>query len=270
MPLTAECFKYHLVNNHNFELDLIKNEKPNDKVYQLKHSALEHFLCINRELKNPKILAVPLKYHELEESLKSIKGITQGNISHHADYKNYWNHIGTTPYVSNGQKEPPARHYGIDDIHALDAFIRNILDHAHIPSTDPSLASLSPTEKDATIKARIGQGAYRKALIDYWNGCAVTGCTETSLLVSSHIKPWSVDEKARLNPFNGLLLSPNLDKAFDKGYISFNDDRTILISSKLSNQDCTLLGLSQSLELRKIHEKHKDYLAWHRNHKFEA
>lgn len=125
--------------------------------------------------------------------------------------------------------------------------------------------STTPTEKDAIIKARIGQGAYRRALLDYWGGCAVTGCKIEAMLVSSHIKPWSVDKEARLDPFNGLLLSPTLDRAFDQRLISFNNDGSIILSPILTETDLELLHLDAELRMRKVDERHLPYLAWHRN-----
>ena len=84
--------------------------------------------------------------------------------------------------------------------------------------------ALSKSERDAIIKARIGQGGVRQSLIEYWSSCAVTGCANTQLLRASHIKPWKVaDLKERLSLYNGLLLSPALDACFDAGYISFDD-----------------------------------------------
>ena len=51
------------------------------------------------------------------------------------------------------------------------------------------------------------------------------------LLVASHIKPWSIsDANEKLDIHNGLLMCPNHDKLFDRGYISFDDTGRILIS----------------------------------------
>lgn len=48
---------------------------------------------------------------------------------------------------------------------------------------------LGPTEKDALIKARRGQGTYRRQMLELWNGqCAVTGLAVQSALVASHAK----------------------------------------------------------------------------------
>ena len=52
-----------------------------------------------------------------------------------------------------------------------------------------------------------------------WGGrCAVTGLDLPLLLRASHIKPWrDSDNRERLDPYNGLLLSPSYDAAFDWG-----------------------------------------------------
>ena len=47
----------------------------------------------------------------------------------------------------------------------------------------------SKTEKTALVNARVGQGKYRTNLINYWEGCALTGYADVRFLVASHIKP---------------------------------------------------------------------------------
>jgi predicted restriction endonuclease len=94
--------------------------------------------------------------------------------------------------------------------------------------------NLSSSEREAVVKARIGQGIFRDRLIAYWSTCAVTGCMEESLLRASHIKPWAkASLPERLSLYNGLLLSPALDACFDSGYVSFDDEGKILISERL-------------------------------------
>ncbi len=46
---------------------------------------------------------------------------------------------------------------------------------------------IKATEKEAIIKARIGQGVFRQRLMDKYNSkCIITGIDETNLLVVSH------------------------------------------------------------------------------------
>ena len=99
---------------------------------------------------------------------------------------------------------------------------------------DSIIESLTEKERDAYIKARIGQGVFREKLINLWQGaCSVTGCEQLDILIASHIKPWSKcpTSKEATDMMNGLLLIPNLDSLFDKGFISFDNDGAILFST---------------------------------------
>lgn len=129
--------------------------------------------------------------------------------------------------------------------------------------------SLSDTEREAIIKARVGQGKFRTRLIDYWGKCAVTGCTETDLLIASHIKPWAKSSPTeRLSFYNGLLLSPTLDACFELGLISFEDNGYILLSSRLSQENAQILSINSEMRLLKVAPEHKPYLIYHRDNKY--
>ena len=89
------------------------------------------------------------------------------------------------------------------------------------------------------IKTRVNQSIFRTILLaTYNNSCCITGINNPDLLITSHIVPWSKDEKNRLNPTNGLCLNALHDKAFDKGLITVSaKDFTIKISSQLKKKD---------------------------------
>lgn len=126
----------------------------------------------------------------------------------------------------------------------------------------------SDTEKNSLIKARIGQGKFRRDLITMWQGCAVTGCKTNELLVASHIKPWHAsDNRERLDKFNGLLLMANIDRAFDAGLISFDLSGKIIISSQFVDFD--VAGLNQSMKIT-LAPEHETYMQYHRKHVFKA
>lgn len=127
-------------------------------------------------------------------------------------------------------------------------------------------ATLSETQKSQIVLARVGQGAFRKKLIKHWGKCSATGCAQVDILKASHIKPWSESSnEERLDVYNGLLLNPSLDTLFDKGYISFDDEGKILISSYVSESDLSILNCSRELKVE-ISPQHLNYLAWHRQH----
>ncbi|NOH84336.1 HNH endonuclease [Vibrio sp. 03-59-1] len=128
--------------------------------------------------------------------------------------------------------------------------------------------TLSETEKTILVNTRVGQGHFRSKLIQMWGGCAVTGYRNTQLLLASHIKPWrDSNNEERLDRFNGLLLLANLDKAFDLGFISFDDHGKVLISSYLESPD--VIGLKEDMSFN-IMPDHKPYLRYHRGELFKG
>ncbi len=128
---------------------------------------------------------------------------------------------------------------------------------------------ITVTEKEALIKSRVGQGIFRRGLIEYWHGCAVSGCQLTWMLVASHIKPWrDADNTERLDAYNGLLLLPNYDKLFDLGYISFDQKGRIMCSHLLDKYDRETIGISNDLHLARIEQEHLKYLKYHNENCF--
>ena len=119
------------------------------------------------------------------------------------------------------------------------------------------------TERRGLVNSRIGQGYYRNLVIEKWDGkCALTDFNKTKLLIASHILPWSKsNEDQKLDPENGILLSPNADALFDKHLITFNLEDGKLIS-KISDLELEKLGLSSDMSI-KVTEGMKKYLKKH-------
>ena len=119
--------------------------------------------------------------------------------------------------------------------------------------------------------ARIGQGKFRNAVITRADHkCDVTGLTKVELLVASHILPWA-DCKIgndQLDPDNGLLLTPNLDKLFDGGFISFDNDGHMLLRSRDDQEMIQSLLSHKTLHniklLNKPNERQCHFLKLHR------
>jgi hypothetical protein len=124
---------------------------------------------------------------------------------------------------------------------------------------------VTKTERKALNKARIGQGVFRTRVVDLWGSCAVTGCSLNEILVASHIVPWTLaTNKERLDPFNGLLLTPNFDKLFDQCLISFKDDGSILLSKALLPEARAALGINKKSRLRFVRLASLPFLQRHR------
>ena len=125
------------------------------------------------------------------------------------------------------------------------------------------------TEIETLIKARLGQGRFRQKLLELYPNCPLTGLDVQSLLIASHIKPWSkCNNEERLDPFNGLMLAPNIDALFDSGLITFDADGTIKISPKIDLENQKRLGISPDMKL-KIEPESQKYFEYHRNHVFQ-
>ncbi len=123
------------------------------------------------------------------------------------------------------------------------------------------------TQKVNLVNTRIGQGKFREELISYWHGrCAVTGYRKLPFLIASHIKPWAQStDQERLDPFNGILLLANLDKAFDLGFVSFKNSGRIMLSKQL--EDHETLGIHADMKVSLCRE-HQLYMEFHRDCRF--
>jgi putative restriction endonuclease len=93
-----------------------------------------------------------------------------------------------------------------------------------------------PTEISTQVSVRRGQQFFRQMILNTFDGaCCVTGIKVRELLVASHIAPWAIFPKERLNPRNGLCLSRLHDGAFDCGLITFDEAFRLVISRKLKD-----------------------------------
>ena len=129
------------------------------------------------------------------------------------------------------------------------------------------------TEAERLVVRRVGQDIFHRGLLEYWDGrCALTELDVPDLLRASHIKPWAdCDTDAeRLDVFNGLLLAPHLDAAFDSGFITIEDDGTVLLSGALPSDARSALGLDGSLKIHGLHRAHERYLPWYRSKIFRT
>jgi len=129
------------------------------------------------------------------------------------------------------------------------------------------------TEAERLVVQRVGQEIYRAALLNYWHyRCAMTGLAVPELLRASHIKPWADCETdaERLDVYNGLLLAPHFDLAFDKGFITVDDEGQVIVSPTLPDEARVLLGFDKPMRVRMLRDEHRAYLVWHREKVFRG
>ena len=133
----------------------------------------------------------------------------------------------------------------------------------------------SKTER-RTVNVRKHQNIHRNRQRRYWQDrCAVRDINfyKDKLLFASHAMPakdCGDDEEGMhdyLSQYNGFLLSPDLNEAFDKGLITFEKDGTIKISKHFANHE--LLGIKNDMRLSKITKEHEKYRKYHYDNIFK-
>jgi putative restriction endonuclease len=137
-------------------------------------------------------------------------------------------------------------------------------------------SDLQGTTKEAVVKQRVNQDVFRTMILNnYDNTCAITGINIPTMLIASHIIPWADDEENRLNPENGICLSPLYDKAFDKGFIGIDEDYRVVLSRELKEYSTREYYQQHfgSIEHKKIilpeeHKPNLSFLEYHINNIF--
>jgi putative restriction endonuclease len=134
-----------------------------------------------------------------------------------------------------------------------------------------------PLEKYLPKKVRVGQRYFRQIVLNaYGERCALTGLGIRSLLVASHIVPWSQAAKHRLDVRNGIALNALHDKAFDRGLITFDTAlrlvcapslRDLYTAEPLAQNFKAFEGRALTLPAEAAGPK-AEYLEWHRKEVF--
>jgi len=124
---------------------------------------------------------------------------------------------------------------------------------------------VSTTERDALTKARLGQGLFRQRVAEQEPICRVTGLARQEFLIASHIKPWrACDHQERLDGANGLLLSPHVDKLFDRHWISFESDGQLIWQHEAAGDALRCWGIEGANVIQPFTREQEKYLQLHR------
>ncbi len=146
-----------------------------------------------------------------------------------------------------------------------------------IINIEEEIADYVGKEREQIVKIRINQYDFRQRILASYNEkCCITGIDIPNLLVASHIIPWSVNEKERLNPRNGLCLNSLYDKAFDKGLLTITSDFRVRFSKKIMekksdsiNQEFFWQFDNKSIALPDRYLPDTNFLIWHNTNVFE-
>jgi len=128
--------------------------------------------------------------------------------------------------------------------------------------------SLVPeTERMAIVLARRGQGLFKARVQKIERVCRITGVDQVEHLRASHCKPWrDSNNEERLDGENGLLMTPNADHLFDRGFIAFDDNGDLLISPVIHQESLRRLGIDPAhpRNVGTFSHGQRQYLAFHR------
>lgn len=148
---------------------------------------------------------------------------------------------------------------------------RNLRESLGDVSQDPMeiVFPTGPSEREIKGKQRVHQLFFRQTVLSsYESTCCITGITIEECLTASHIVPWSVNEKYRTDPTNGLCLSATFDRLFDNGLMTIDADLNICLSSKLLKTVGPSFDLIYSYHMKPIISPKRflpsrEHLAWH-------
>lgn len=132
---------------------------------------------------------------------------------------------------------------------------------------------LEETEETKVLsRARKGQGKYREDILHMCPYCPITMVSDERILIASHIKPWvQSNNEEKIDPLNGFMFTPTFDYLFDRGFLSFTDDKRTKLSPFLSKMTYSKLCISDNKAFHHLPvEGRENYLEYHRTEIFQG
>lgn len=146
----------------------------------------------------------------------------------------------------------------------------NIHENSFVQQENEILSDTTLDEevRENVVKARKWQGKYRNDLLEECPYCPITLIADDRLLIASHIKPWAHSEPhEQIDPKNGFMFTPTYDFLFDRWYISFSNEKEIIISPRLSKFTCSKLNITPGKKFQQLPiEWREGYMEYHREH----
>ncbi|QWP79312.1 HNH endonuclease [Lysobacter sp. K5869] len=131
---------------------------------------------------------------------------------------------------------------------------------------------LANTVTKRVIEVRKSQALFRRRLLGVEKQCRLTGVQDLRFLRASHIKPWAacITGAERTDGHNGVLLTPQADLLFDRGWITFEDKGHLIVTGELPADVKKRLGLDlrSGRNCGTFNKQQMLYLEHHRTHIF--
>ena len=147
---------------------------------------------------------------------------------------------------------------------------RPFADFTQMASMQYAAQNYGKAKQQINTRQRKSQLQYREMLFNEYHHCPFTHIDEFRLLIASHIKPYAVStKKEQADPNNGIMLSPLYDKLFDKGFISFDENGSLMVSDWLSPQNKNRIDFNYSPDDLFLNDQRRKYLEYHREYVFK-
>ena len=142
-----------------------------------------------------------------------------------------------------------------------------ILKEENIINQIEKLKISDKNDKKRLVRQRSSQGLFRDMLFINYKKCELTIFKNSNILIASHIKPYSVCEpNEKYDPNNGILLNALLDKAFDCGLITFDNESGLTkYSHELSKDEINVIKEIINGKKLIITPERGKYLKYHLN-----
>lgn len=156
----------------------------------------------------------------------------------------------------------------IQDINIYSDFILDMLNYKQDKNNEIIMEKTEGYDVESIVTSRIGQSELRRRILNNKKKCEICNITNQNLLIISHIKPWNKSNSSEKTDENNiLLLCPNHDALFDKGFISFDKCGNLLVSDLLDDNNLIGFNIKRDIKID-MNENLKRYLKYHRENIF--
>jgi putative restriction endonuclease len=119
------------------------------------------------------------------------------------------------------------------------------------------------------------QSDWKNKVWDETMHCAISKCSDDRILIGCHIKPVAECLKEscgnEINPKNGIMLTPTYHKLFDDGFLAFDNQNHLLLSTHISSRNFERLNIRNNQVTSILDLKPRiEFLEWHRKMIFKG
>jgi putative restriction endonuclease len=119
------------------------------------------------------------------------------------------------------------------------------------------------------------QSEWKNKVLDDTMHCAITKCSDDRILIGCHIKPVAecIKESCgnEINSKNGIMLTPTFHKLFDDGFLAFDNQNHLLLSTHISSRNFERLNIRNNQVTSILDLQPRiEFLEWHRNMIFKG